>query len=55
MIKAQKLPAAFAAGQAIRSRRPKFTLLLTAGMVAAQGVGAFDAAVQTLRAFRRFG
>jgi hypothetical protein len=55
VFEAQKLPAAFAAGEAIRSRRSKFAVTLAAGMVAAQRVGAFDAAVQTLRAFGRGG
>ncbi len=55
MIEAQKLPAAFAAGKAIRARRAEFAGQRAAGMVAPRRIGALDAAVQTLRAFRRFG
>jgi hypothetical protein len=53
MIEAEELPAAFAAGQAIRARRAEFTDKRAAWVVAAGGIGAFDAAVQALGSFRR--
>ncbi len=55
MIEAEKLPAAFAAGQPIRPRRPEFTGKRTAGMLAAGRLGPFDAAVQPLRSLGRVG
>ena len=55
MIEAQELPAAFAAGQAIRARRAEFTRQWTAGMVASGRIGALDAAMQALRAPRYLG
>jgi hypothetical protein len=55
MIEAQELPAAFAAGQAIRTRRAEFAGQRTAGMVAPGRIGALDTAVQALRAPRCFG
>jgi thiamine biosynthesis lipoprotein ApbE len=55
MIEAEKLPAAFGAGEAIRSRRAEFAGCRAAGMVAPRRLGAFDTAVQALGALWRFG
>ncbi len=55
MIETQELPAAFAAGQAIRARRAEFAWQRTAGMVAPGRIGALDAAMQALRAPRCLG
>lgn len=55
VFEAQELPAAFAAGRAVRYRRTKFAGLSAPRMVAQRRVGAFDAAVQALAASRRVG
>ena len=54
MIEAQELPATFAARQPIRPRRAKFAGQRAPRVVAACRFGAFDAAMQALRALRRF-
>ncbi len=54
MFEAQELPAAIAAGQAVRQRRAEFTGQRATGVVAAGGFGAFDAAMQAAGALGRF-
>jgi hypothetical protein len=55
MVETQELPAALAARQAIRPWRAKFAGQRAAGVVTTRRFGAFDAAMQALCAFRRFG
>lgn len=55
MIEAQELPAAFGAGDAVRSRRAEFAGNGAAGMVAARRIGAIDAAVEAGGALWRLG